>query len=137
MPKAAEARLIAVKHISPTHVTTSKSSNKHGDSRSKETEPVSTLDRKIAPRPFLLIQNRSLYLERVALHLSLHPHRSFRLTYRNHIARRSKSRVYAKVDCRRCGERSGEERQPYLDPSATPVRPLFPQYIHSPVDVRI
>src|SRR5258706_5564946 len=125
MPKAAEARLAAVKHISPTHVATSKSSNKHGDSRSQETKPVSTFDRKVAPCAFLLIKNRRLYLERVVLHLSSHPHRSFRLTYRNHTARRSKSAVYTEVDYSKCGERSGEGRQPHLDTSAAPACPLF------------
>ena len=35
----------AVKQVAPTHVATSKRSNKHGDSRSQEREPVSTLYR--------------------------------------------------------------------------------------------
>ena len=41
-----------------------KGSNRHGDSISQHAEPVSTLDRQIALRTFLLIKNPSLYLER-------------------------------------------------------------------------
>ena len=112
-------------------------SNKHGDSRSQETEPVSTLDCWIAPCACLLTENASLYLERATLHLSLHPNRSFQLTYRNHIERRSKSGVFAEAGCRKCGKRIREERQPHLDTSTTPVCLLFPQYVRSLVDVRI
>ena len=93
--------------------------------------------RLIASRTLSLIKNPSLYLERAALHLNLHPYRSFWLTYRNHTARRPKSGVYAEVVCRKCGERSSDERQSHLDTSTTPVCPLFLQYeyVHSLVDV--
>ena len=64
----------------------------------------------MAPRTFPLMYNPSLYLDRAALHLNLHPHRSFWLPYRNHTARRSKSTVYAEVVCKKRGERSREER---------------------------
>src|SRR5882757_4443488 len=72
------------------------------------------------------MKNPSLYLERAPLHLNLHPYRSFWLTYRNHTARRSKSGVHAEVVCRKCRERSTDERQSHLDTSTTPVCPLFP-----------
>ena len=127
----------ARKQVAPTHVATSGRSNEHGDSRSRETEPVSTLDGYIASRAFSLIKNPSLYLDRAALHLNLHPYLSFRLTYRNHIARRSKSGVYAKVVCRKCGGGIAEERRSDLDTSTTPVCPLFPQYVNSLVDVHV
>ena len=55
-------------HVAPTHIATSKSSNKYGHSRSQETDPVSTLNCYIAPRASLLIKSPSLYLERAALH---------------------------------------------------------------------
>ena len=51
------------------------------------------------------------------------------LTYRNHTARRAKSGVYAEVVCRKRGEKSSDERQSHLDTSATPVCPLFLQYL--------
>ena len=105
-------------------------SNKYGDSRSQEREPVSSLDCWIVLCASLLIKIPSLFLERAVLHLSLHPYRSFQLTYRNHIARRSKSGLYAEVVCRKCGERIADERQPRLDTSTTPVCSLFPQYVH-------
>ena len=83
-------------------------------------------------------QNPSLYLDRAALHLNLHPYRSFWLTYRNHTTRRPKSGVYAEVVCRRWGERStADERQSHLDTSTTPVCPFYSQYLHSLVDVRV
>src|SRR5258706_6273738 len=91
----------------------------------------------MASRAFLLIKNPSLHLERAALHLSLHPHRSFRLTYRNHTSRRSKSRVYAEVVCRKCGERIAQEGTPHLDTSTTAVRPLFPRAVHSLVGMHV
>ena len=62
----------------------------------------------------------------ISIHTSL-----IRLTCRNHTARRSKPGVYAKVVCRKCGERIREERRSHLDTDTTPVRPLFPQYVHS------
>ena len=76
-----------------------------------------------------------MYLERAALHLNLHPYRSFWLTYRNHTARRPKSGVYAEVVCRKGGERSTNEGQSHLDTSTTPVCPLFSQSVHSLVCV--
>src|SRR5258706_5131483 len=86
-----------------THPTSQpQSDRKYGDSRSQEREPVSTLDGWMAPRTFPLMKNPSLYLERAALHLNLHPYRSFWLTCRNHTARRPKSAVYAEVICRKC-----------------------------------
>ena len=73
-------------------------------------------------------EESSLYLERAALHLNLHPYRSFWLTYRNHTARRPKSGVYAEVVCRKCRERITEERRSHLGTSSAPVCPLLPQY---------
>ena len=102
--------------LSP-HVAT----NEHGDSRSQETELVSTLDRCITLHAFLLNKDSSLYLDSAALHLNLHPYLSFWLTYRYHTARRPKSRVYAKLGCRKCGERITEDRRSYLDTRTTPV----------------
>jgi len=84
-----------------------------------------------------LMKNTSLYLDRAALHLNSHPHRSFWLTRRNHTARRSKSGVYAEVVCRKCRERSTSERQSHLDTSTTHVCPLIPQYVHSAVYLRV
>src|SRR5258706_15875438 len=114
-----------------------KVTNKYGDSRSQEREPVSTLDGQIALRTFSLMKNTSFYLERAALRLNSHPYRSFWLIYRNHTARRPKSAVYAEVVCRKCGERSTDERQSHLDTSTTPVCPLFTQSVHSFVDVHV
>src|SRR5258706_1771265 len=91
----------------------------------------------MTPRAFSLIKNPSLYLDRAALHLNFHPYLSFRLTYRNHTARRSKSAVYAKVVCRKCGDGITEERRSHLDTSTAPVRFLFPPYVHSLVDVHV
>ena len=45
--------------------------------------------------------------------------------------------LYAEIVCRKCGERGREERQSHLDTSTTPVCPLFLQYVHSLVDVRV
>ena len=84
-----------VNHFAPTPRCNLKWSNKYGDSRSQEREPVSTLASWIASRTFSLIKNPSLYLDRAALHLNLHPYHSYFLTHRNHTARRSKSGVYA------------------------------------------
>ena len=131
-----EARLTAT-NSHPPHVATSKRSNKHGDSRSQEAEPVSTLDGWIASRTFPLMKDPSLYLDGAALHLNLHPYHSYWITNRNHTARRSKSGVYAKVVCGKCGERHGEERQSHLDTSTTPVCTLFSQYVHLMAYVRV
>ena len=111
--------------------------NEHDYSRSQETEPVSILDSQIALRASSLITNPSLYLDRAAIHLNLHPYYSFRLTYRNHTSGRSKSGVYAQLVCRKCGERITEERQLHLDTSATPVCHLFTEDAHLPVGVDI
>ena len=116
-----------------THSPTSR----FNDSMSQAREPVSTLDDKITPRTFSLITNPSLFLDRAALHLNLRPYHSFRLTYRNCTTRRSKSGVYAEVVRRKCGERITEERKPHLDARTTPVGLLFPQYVHSIVNVRV
>ena len=59
------------------------------------------------------------------------------LTYRNYTARWSKPGVYTEVVCRECGKSIAEDWQPHLDTSTMPVCPLFPQYIHSLVDVRV
>jgi hypothetical protein len=83
------------------------------------------------------MKNISLYLDRAALHLNLHPYRSFWLTSRNYTARNSNPGVYAEVVCRKCGEGITEESQPHLDTSTTPVCHLFLQYVHSLVDVRV
>ena len=50
MLKAPEAQPSSSLHL--PHVATSKRSNKHGDSRSQEREPVSTLYRQMALRAF-------------------------------------------------------------------------------------
>jgi len=110
----------------------------HGNSGSsgfQERELVSTFDGYIVQRAFSLTTNPSLYLDRAALHLNLCPYRSFPPTYRNYAARHSKSGVYAEVVCRKCGERTTEERQPHMDTSTAPVGPLLPRYAHSPVDL--
>src|SRR5258706_14230248 len=72
----------------------------------------------------------SYVTERAVLHLNLHQYRSFWLTFRYHTARRPKSGVYAEVICRKCAEKSTDERQSHLDTSTTPVCPLVPQYVH-------
>ena len=71
------------------------------------------------------MNNPSLYLDRTAPHLNLCPYRSFRLTYRYRIARRSQSGVYAEVIHRKCGERTTAKRQLHMGTSTSPVCPYF------------